>query len=190
MNAPFALPLSLAAAATLCASLSLAETPSPSPAPDVLAVVSGQPITRAEVEALAGPRLVEARNQEYNVLRGALDETINRKLLDAEAARRKITVQDLIQQEIESKAAPVTPEEQKKIYDENKAQFGTVAEAEALKTIEARLKQQHTRARGVEYLGTLRTAGGVKVSLEPPRFPVSATADDPSKGPSDAPVTL
>lgn len=187
MNPSCARSVSLAAAAAIfCVSSLLAATPSP----DVLAVVAGKPITRADVEAAAGPRLTEVRNQEYTVLRQALDEIINRTLLTAEAARRKLDVKALVQQEVDSKAAPVTAEETKKIYDENKAQFGTMAEAEALTNIQGRLKEQHMRARGIEYVGTLRTAAGVKVSLEPPRFPVSATTDDPAKGPADAPVTL
>ena len=188
MKPSTAVPFALAAA--LCASAAAGESrPSPDAA-QVLAVVDGQPITRAEIEAAAGARLIEVRNHEYTVLRQVLDETINRRLFEKEASRRQVSLEELIRQEIETKAAPVTAEEQKKFYDENKGQFGPMPEAEALKSIEARLKQQRVRTRGIEYVGLLRAQSGVKVSLEPPRFPGSATADDPSKGPADAPVTV
>jgi protein-disulfide isomerase len=199
MKTSLAVTFNLAAGLALCASHGLAQPPSagrppvaakPEAAVDVLAVVGGQPVTRADVEALAGSRLAELRNQEYNILRQALDEKITRIALEGEAARRKISVPELISQEIESKAAPVTAEEQKAFYEQNKAQFGTMPEAEALKNAETRLRQQRVRARGLEFVGGLRTALGVKVHLDAPRYALSASPDDPAKGPANAPVTI
>ena len=193
MNASLAATFSLAAGFALCASQAGAQAPAAAPAPkasDVMAVVGGQPVTRADVEALAGSRLVELRNQEYNILRQALDEKINRMALEGEAARRKITQEELIRLEIESKVLPATPEEQKAYYEQHKAQFGSMPEAEALKNAEGRLRQERLRARGQEFIGGLRTALGVKVHFDAPRFKVSVSPDEPSKGPANAPVTI
>ena len=199
MKTSLAVTFNLAAGFALCAGQGLAQTAVPASPPAaakseaasaVLATVGGQPITRGEVEALAGSRLVELRNQEYSLLRQSLDEKINRIVLDGEAARRKITVEELIRQEIESKAAPVTAEDQKAFYEQNKAQFGSMPEAEALKTADARLRQQRLRTRALEYVGVLRNALGVKVLLDAPRYAATASPDDPSRGPANAPVTI
>jgi protein-disulfide isomerase len=195
MKTSLAVAFNLLAALALCATPGLTQAPSPPSAKadakgEVLATVGGQPVTRGDVETLAGARLVELRNQEYNILRQALDEKVNRIILEGEAARRKITVEELIRQEIESKTAPVTAEDQKAFYEQNKAQFGSMAEAEALKNADAQLRQQRLRTRGLEYLGGLRTALGVKVLLDAPRYAVSASPDDPSRGPANAPVTI
>jgi protein-disulfide isomerase len=184
----FSRTIPFAFAAALLSPLAPAETPR---APgEALAVVGGEPITRGEVEAAAGGRLLEVRNQEYNVLRDALEEKIARTLLAKEAARRGTTVEALLKSEVDEKVPPVSPEEQKKFYDENKARFGNTPEADALKNIETGLRQQRVRDRRQEVVNGLRTAAAVKVNLDPPRFPVTDGGDDPSKGPAKAPVTL
>lgn len=154
-----------------------------------VAVVAGTPITAAELDELAGSKLFQVRQQEYTVRRQVLDEAIGKRLFDAEAAARKISVDELTRVEIDGKAAPVTEAEKKEFYEKNKARFGSTPEEQALGQIEAGLRQQRVRERRAEFLKDLRGKANVKVMLEPPRVTVGE-ANNPAKGPVGAPVTV
>lgn len=167
-----------------------AASPSPTTSSAPLAILDGQPITASEIEAIGGANLTNARLQWYNAQRGALEEAITRRLLEKEARARNISLAELTRAEIESKVAPVTPEEQKAFYDANKARyFANIPEADALKQIEMGLGQQRMQQRRAAYAQSLRAKADVRMLLDPPRTMVSAD-DDPAKGPADAPVTI
>jgi protein-disulfide isomerase len=154
-----------------------------------VAVVDGKPISTAELDDMIGGRLFSVRQQEYQIRKQVLEEAISKRLLEQEAAARKISVQELTRVEVEGKATPVTEEEKKEFYDKNKARFGQKAEQEALQQIEAALRQQKQQERRAAFMKELRDKAGVKVMLEPPRVAVTA-GDNPAKGPENAPVTL
>jgi protein-disulfide isomerase len=185
--------LLLAAAWAAPSAVVAAATPAPAPpaaAPsDVVAVIAGEPFTARELEEAAGPRLFQLRSQQYLAQRQILDDAIATRLLEREAAQRKVTVEELTRQEVSAKVAPVTEAEQKAFYEQNKPRFGPLTEAEALKRIETGLGQQRADQRRAEFVGTLRARAGVRVLLDPPRLAVE-TAGDPSRGPADAPVTI
>jgi protein-disulfide isomerase len=165
-----------------------AETP-PSPASDVVATIAGEPFTARQLEEAAGARLFQLRTQQYQAQRQILDDEIARRLLEREAAARKVTTEELLKQEVEAKVAPVTEEEQKAFYAQNKARMGDLTEADALKRIEAGLRQQRIGERQAEFLSGLRAKADVHVLLEPPRLSLTI-GDDPVRGPADAPITI
>jgi protein-disulfide isomerase len=120
-----------------------------------------------------------------------VDELIARRLVEKEAAARGISSDELIRTEIEAKVPAVTEAEQKAFYEQNKARIGNMGEAEAMKQIEAYLRQQRVQQRQVAFVGDLKAkSSGVRVMLEPPRTAVAFGADDPVKGPANAPVTI
>ncbi len=167
-----------------------APPPSPSgPPAGVLALVGGEPVTESDLEQSAGARLFVMRTQQYQAQRQMLDELIAKRLLDKEAAARKGTVDQLLQQEVEAKAAPVTEAEQKQIYEDNKARFGGLEEAEAIRRIGEGLRQQRIRDRREAFVGELRKRAGVRVLLDAPRTKAEA-AGNPAKGPAGAPITI
>ena len=159
------------------------------PSPDVVAIIAGEPFTARQLEEAAGPRLFQLRTQHYQAQRQILDDAIAARLLEREAAQRKVTVDELVKQEVSAKVTPVTEAEQKAFYEQNKARFGPMTEAEAMKRIETGLSQQRAAQRRAEFVETLRAKAGVRVLLDPPRLAVEVTGD-PSRGPADAPVTI
>ena len=168
--------------------------PAASPAPAaskaaVVATVGGEPITAGELEEIVGARLFQIRTQEYQAKRQALDETIGRRLVEREAAARKVGVDELLKQEVDAKVPPVTEAEQKAFYEQNKARFAETSEADALKRIEAGMRQQRLRERNAAFVDSLRAKADVKVMLTPPRLAVDA-GNNPAQGPADAPVTI
>src|ERR1041385_8257798 len=92
-------------------------------ASDPLADVDGVAITSEEVEKPLASQLSRLEEQIYNLKRQKLDALINDKLLDKEAAKRKLTVPQLIDAEVTSKVTLVTEQEIEKFYQDNKAQI-------------------------------------------------------------------
>src|SRR2546426_7761262 len=81
-----------------------------------VATVDGQPIYAQDLMSAAGPSLLELRNQEYKVKREALDKLIFKKLVEAEAKKKGVTAEELLQQEVDSKVAAPSDEEAKGYY--------------------------------------------------------------------------
>jgi len=180
--------LAVLAAAVAAASPAAAQTPETSSS-DVVATIGGEPFTARQLEEAAGARLFQLRTQQYQAQRQILDDEISRRLVDREAAARKITAAELLEQEVQAKVPPVTEEEQRAFYAQNKARMGEMTEADALKRIEAGLRQQRIGERKAEFVSGLRAKADVHVMLEPPRLALTL-GDDPTRGPADAPVTI
>ncbi|HLA77803.1 MAG TPA: thioredoxin domain-containing protein [Vicinamibacteria bacterium] len=172
-----------------------AEKPAPAKSPKVeaasptVATLDGGPISEAELDSLGGSRLFQARNQLYTTKRQILEEAVNKRLVERLAGERGMTAEALLKAEVTDKVAPLTEEDKKAFYEANKARFGTVAEAEALKQIGDNLPRQKENDRRREFFAEIRAKAQVKILLEPPRVAVDPT-DDPALGPQDAPVTL
>jgi protein-disulfide isomerase len=164
-------------------------SPAPKVATEVVATVDGEPFTVRELEQAAGSRLFVIRTQQYQAQRQILEEAIGKRLLEKEAAARKTTVDDLLKQEVEAKVPPVTEDEQKQFYAQNKARFGNATEPDALAQIAQGLRQQRTRDRQAELVGELRKKARVRILLEAPRAQVEV-GDNPARGPANAPVTI
>ena len=185
----------LLAAATLAAPAAAvdkakaAKQAAPAPA-GAVATVDGEAVTDEAMARAGGSRYQTFKSQEYAAKREFMESAIGQKLLENEAKRRGLTVEELKKQEVESKVEPVTDVQAKEFYDMNKARFGTLTEPQALDQIHTGLSQQRLQRKLGEYVGELRAKAAVKVLLDPYRIDVAA-GDDPSKGgPASAPVTL
>ena len=90
---------------------------------DALAVVDGVAITSEEVEKALAGQLIKLEEQIYNLKRQRVEALINEKLLDKEAARRKISIPALLDAEVTSKVGLVTEQEIEKFYQGTKGQL-------------------------------------------------------------------
>ncbi len=97
-----------------------------------LAVVNGESITEEQVQKAAATELerLEQKRQQFLItferdkkgaVEDALDKLVNDKVLGLEAKKRNITVDQLVQQEVENKVTVPTEEVVRKFYDDNKA---------------------------------------------------------------------
>jgi protein-disulfide isomerase len=186
-----AVALTVAACKPQAPAPSAAAKPSPNIAGSpVLAFVNGEPITEAEVNLRAADRLVQIRQEEYDARNDAIGEIVVDRLLEREARGRRITVQVLLEREVDAKAAPVSPADAVALYEQNKARFAGQSREKALATIEKALRQRSAAERLAAYRKELREAADVKVSLEAPRLDLALPASSPTQGPPKAPVTL
>lgn len=154
----------------------------------VLAVVNGKPITEADVRASAAEQF-KALDREYKqnvhqLLENSLDQTIQDKIVEAEAAARKVTKEQLL---AEIKPATVTDAEVDAFYEQNKAQIPRPKEQVAAQ-IKTYLEQQGQQKARQDFFKNLESKYNVEKKLEPIRVEVAATG--PAKGPANAPVTI
>ena len=102
------------AALLLFATLSFAGMPSLS-ADAPVAIIDGKPVLASELAAASQGQILNLRKQEYDINRRALDAVIEQKLLEMEAARRGITVNQL-QKEMDNKVGEPTDAEVEAFY--------------------------------------------------------------------------
>ncbi len=152
------------------------------------AVLNGQAITEEEMNKLAKNRMMKVMSQMYDIQRDAIDQIIDERLLEAEAKKQGKTIQDLIKS-VQSKAAAVTEDEAKMMYEMQKKSFGDQTFDQVKTRLMSQMEAQKKQAAVGEFIESLRTKADIKVNLSRPRAEVSVD-DDPSKGPKTAPVTL
>jgi len=160
-------------------------------ASDALAEVDGVTITSEEVEKSLAGQLSKLEEQIYNLKRQKLDALTNDKLLEKEAAKRKLTVPALLDAEITSKVGLVTEQEIEKFYQEKKAQIKG-EQAQVRERIRAFLQNQKLAAKREEFLTSLRSQAKIIDNLKPPpMLRVEVSVDGaPFRGPANSPVTI
>jgi protein-disulfide isomerase len=160
-------------------------------ADEPLAIVDGVVLGSEEVEKSLAGQLSKLEEQIYNLKRQKLDALINEKLLEKEAAKRKLTVPALLDAEVTSKVGLVTEQEIENFYQANKAQLQG-EQAQVREQIRAHLQNQKLGTKREEFLKSLRSQAKVVVNLKPPpiqRVEVSIQGA-PFKGGEKAPVTI
>jgi protein-disulfide isomerase len=156
-----------------------------------LAEVNGETITTKDLESRLGAKLAKLEEQIYDLKRQELDSLIAQKLLEQEAAKRKISVAALLDAEVTAKVPLVTETEIDAFYQANKARIRG-DDADTRQKIRAFLQQQKLTAQRALFVESLRSHSKVVVRLQPPpviRVEVSIKGA-PVRGPADAPVTL
>ncbi len=120
-----------------------------------------------------------------------LDEMVMENLLEQEAAKRNITVLELLRQEVDGKARAITDAEVTEFIQLNQARIrpGT---PDISARVRQQLEKQARDARQQQYLGSVRAGAKVDVRLPEPEIePVEvSTAGGQVMGPANAPVTI
>jgi len=164
-----------------------------------LGVVNGQAITEDEVSKAAAKDLdnvelkrlqneANYRREKQDALEKAFNALMEEKVLDAEAAKRKISKEALVQQEVEGNIKAPTTEEIEKFYEENKARI-PVSREQAIPQIGPYLMDQRRDAAFAALITRLKKDYGVTSYLEPLRTEIP-TAGFPTLGPASAPITI
>ena len=166
--------------------------------PEVLAVVAGDDITRAEVFQAAADDLrdldqTEPRPEDYDrdrleILWNALDTIVEEKLIELEAASFGVTVEEMLHIEVDSNIVTPTDREVEAFYEANIDQIPLLRE-EALPQVRQYMIEQSKAQFRRPMIQRYEQKFGVTKYLDPLRTDV-ATAGFPSRGPEDAPVTI
>ena len=163
-----------------------------------VAEVDGQPITYGDLQNdhEVGPKVrqaeVKALTDLYDQRRGLLDEMISRRLLEEEAKTKGKTVEQWYQTEYVTSVPEPSDAEAKAFYEEHKAQVPQGQTFDDLKDrIKQAVRQQKLREGMGKVLDDLKSRHHVQVSLQAPDLPrIDVEAKGPSRGPTNAPVTI
>lgn len=167
--------------AVTAATVAAAQSPS-----DVLSEINGEKITRAELEEKRGKALHQPRYQLFTAEQKALDEIIADRLLEKEAQRQKLTVQQLIERNVKQAVKEPTEDQLQLYYELSKSKEPYEAVRGKILDI---IRQNRESKALTAYIEKLRAAANVVVTLAPPKaeFDVSKS---PRFGSSTAPVQL
>jgi protein-disulfide isomerase len=159
---------------------------------ETLAVIDGVAITRADLEAAIGDQLstleYQYGSQLYSLLDAGLREVVRERLMDAEAAARGVTLEELMSSEIDAKVS-VTEADVEAWYVANQARLqGRPLAALRVPIRQFLVDEQRDRLLG-EFTDGLADGREVEILLEPYRVDFD-NDNHPAYGPADAPVTV
>jgi predicted DsbA family dithiol-disulfide isomerase len=151
-----------------------------------VAVVVGQTIYENELLPAIQAQLMTLRSQEYELKRKALDTVIEQKLLEAEAKKRGISTDKLLEQV--AKITDPTDAELQAYYLAQADRFARPFE-EVKGQLREGLQQAKIQRARLEFLKRLRATAGVTILLSVPKLEV---AYDPARlrGNPSAPVII
>lgn len=153
---------------------------------EIMAQVGDQKLTAAELTELTRPRMAKIDSQIYQIQKDEATEWVNATLLEAEAKKRGISVEKLLNET--TAGITVSESDIKEFYEKNKARIGQEFDA-AKGQITGRLQGMKRQEAVQKLLASLQKNTEVKVNLQQPRANIVA-GDHPSKGKKDAPITL
>lgn len=148
---------------------------SPAKTGPALATVDGQAITEEELAPLIEGQLRSVREQEYQVKKKALENLIGQKVLEAEAKKKGLTTEKLLEQEVDSKIPEPTQVEINAVYDVQREQLNRSLE-ESKTQVAQTIRRARIQQGRQEYSTRLRDQAKVAMLLEPPRMKVAFDA--------------
>lgn len=152
----------------------------------VVAEVGGQKVTTEELQSKEAGSLLQAQYKYYLAERDALDHLVNSKLLEVEAAREGLSVDELLKRHVVVETKEPTEDQIRFYYDglETDQPFEAVREK-----IVSNVNQVRAKKARDAYLASLRSELGVLIELAPPSAPVDLIGVR-RLGPQNAPVQL
>jgi protein-disulfide isomerase len=153
----------------------------------VVAEIGGVKVTMADLEQEESANLLSAHYQYYQAETRALNDLIDKKLIEEKAQTEHLTVDQLLDREVNSKVKDPT-EDQMKVYYEG-VETDQPYEAVRDKILE-KIRQLRTEKARAEFLRTLHAETTVYIALAPPRANVEAQNPQMTEGPEKASVTL
>ncbi len=153
---------------------------------NVVAEVGGVKLTTSDLERAESSRLLQARYTYYQAQSKALEDLVEKTLLEQKAKSENLTVTQLIDRDIKSQVKDPT-EDQMKVYYEG---LGTDQPYEAVRDkILEKIRQVRTDRIRAAYVNKLREQSKVIIALAPPTAEVQM-ANTNTIGSKSAPVML
>jgi protein-disulfide isomerase len=152
----------------------------------VVAELSGQKLTRAQLEQSQTAKLLQARYQYYMTEREALEQLIDEQLLEMQARREHVSVEQLLQREVIGQVKDPTEDQLQVFYEGLRTEEPYAAARPKIVSTVRQIRLAKARA---AYLQALRSQASVRVALTPPEVEV-ALDDAPRRGLEDAPVLV
>ena len=156
---------------------------------DVVAKVNGRSITAADVDRAIIADVFPLQQQLYSLRKIALDNLVVSRLLETEAAKRNITVEELRKQ-LTAFQIDVPNEKVNQVYAENAKAFESMSPDEAKERLRLDLESQGRIQKYREALAKFKETAQIELYLEEPRFPPINIGMAPVKGSANSPIQL
>ncbi len=167
--------------------------------PAAVAKFQGTVITQDELTKFAADDLEKLELQriqfeasydrtKHQILESDLSRLLEEKLLQAEAAKRGISKEQLLQKELEGKVKEPTEEDVKAYYEANKQRINQPLLQISSQIYQFLKAENYDKSKAV-LIDQLKQANAVFILLKPLRAKIE-TEGSPSEGPAIAPVTL
>jgi len=165
-----------------------ANEPAEAPGKKPVATVAGQPIYEEDLMPHIQSQMLQIRNQEYQIKSQALEGVINQRLVEAEAKARDLSVEELLDREVNSKIADPTDAEVEAVYLAQKDRINRPLEEVKVQLRQA-IHQSKLQQVREDFFQSLRAEAEVAAYLSPPRIEMD---HDPERvlGNPDAPITI
>src|SRR6266851_8230984 len=120
-----------------------------------IATIAGEAIFDEQLPSTVQGQLNRIHQQEFEVRRAALEEIINHKLLETEAQKKAVTVDKLLEVEVDAKVVDPTPGELEAYYQDQKEHVSDAFD-QAKPKLKQELRQVKLRTAREAYLKLLR----------------------------------
>jgi len=169
-----------------------AAEPSPQRKETPAAKVGEEIISVEEIERSLQNELTKLERERHRLIEEKLEQLVAQKLLESEAKRRGLSVNELMKQEVSAKAVQVTEAEIDAFIAQNRSRFAQPDDPQLRLKVWEHLNGQKVSERREAYLRSLRMKTGVTVYLEEPagaRVQVDGTKGF-ARGAQNATVTI
>jgi protein-disulfide isomerase len=186
--------ISMGLALPVCAQ-SPAQTTSGGSSDTVVATVGDRTLRMSDIEKhwqQQDPASFERmRQQVYDVNRRVLDDLIGVVLLQNEAKKRNVTVEQLLAAETPKRLQPVTEDQIKDLYEQSRERTQGMTFDALRPAIVSYLEQQRPVEARKRYIEELRKASSdVAIRLDVPRTVIKVLPNDPITGPASASIEI
>lgn len=148
-------------------------------------------LTLEEIDRLGGAETAQAAEMLHAKRVSVLHREVSKRLLQAEADRRGITLQDLVKTEVMDKIPMPSEKEVDAFLESHKAD---IQESDVSRVqVSAHIKRMAEVKRYNEYVASLVEKARIKINLTAPppyRAEIVVDHDSTSRGPKDAPITI
>jgi protein-disulfide isomerase len=155
----------------------------------VLARVNGRNITQTDLDSSIISQVLPLQQQLYAVRKVALENLIVSLILQDEARKRNVSVDEL-RTGLATGTIEIQRSEVEAAYAENASAFGAMSPDEAKERVRLDLESQARIQKYRDAVEKLKQAYGVQIYLEQPILRAIDTKNAPTTGPTQAPVTI
>jgi protein-disulfide isomerase len=172
----------------LCLAVTASAATGSSDAGETVAVVAGQPIPARDLDAAVKSQMTALRNQEFQIKNKALDDLIRQRVVEAEAAKQGLTVEQLYAREVDARIPTPIDAEAYAYYLGVRSQVNKPFK-EVRAQMQAALKTLESKQMRDDYVDYLRGKADVSVMFHQPRTEVAFDRGR-LRGDPNAPVTI
>jgi len=152
----------------------------------VVAMLDGEPITDDDLDIKG--ELTRLAQEIYKARQEALDQVITVRVLEKEAKKNGIEVEELLEVNVDSAVEEPTADEVRAFYEQRKSRFRKPFE-EVEEQAASIVKALNVREARLKYAAGLQKNSKLEILISAPRLPVNIE-NAHRRGPADAPVTL